>query len=144
MNHHRIRLRGPWQLTFQGQLQPQSETPKPITIQPPCNLSGFFSVPNSSILLQRKLGRPTSLSSQESVFLVIQKPTFSFTLLWNGAELSQVSPCDQFEFPIKELLKERNLLELKGVIHDPSQILFEEVFLEIRGNSVTQSPTSLP
>lgn len=126
MKHHRIRLRGPWQCTItSSELAPVTQT---ITV--PCLIPEI--VEGTSFRITRKLGRPSTLLAEEQVYLVITKPGYAFNVFWNQKEIGITKVNKDFEHPIKELLLERNLLEMEGFATQSRAFLFEETFLEIR------------
>ena len=126
MNHHRIRLRGPWQCT----IAPGDLASKTQTITAPCLIPEIAE--GTSFRIARKLGRPSTLLAEEAVYLVITKPGYGFKVFWNQRELGIIKVDEDFEYPIKELLLERNLLEMEGCATEARTFLFEETFLEIR------------
>jgi len=131
-------LRGPWQcIIAQGDLAPVTQT-----ITAPCLIPEMAE--GTSFRIVRKLGRPSTLNAEEKVYLVITKPGYGFKVFWNQKELGVSKVGEDFETPIKELLLERNLLEMEGCAMQARAFLFEETFLEIRAIIVPQSPTSLP
>jgi len=126
MKHHRIRLRGPWQCT----IAPSDLAPLTQTITAPCLIPEI--VEGTSFRIARKLGRPSTLLAEEEVYLMITKPGYAFNVFWNQKEIGITTVNEDFEYPIKELLLERNILEMEGCATQARAFLFEETFLEIR------------
>ena len=126
MKHHRIRLRGPWQCI----IAPSDLAPITQTITVPCLIPEI--VEGTSFRIARILGRPSTLLAEEGVYLLITKPGYAFNVFWNQKEIGITKVNEDFEFPIKELLLERNLLEMAGCATQVRAFLFEETFLEIR------------
>jgi hypothetical protein len=89
-------------------------------------------VDGTAFQIARKLGRPSTLLAEEAVYLVITKPGYSFNVFWNQKKIGITKVDEDFEYPIKELLLERNLLEMEGCATQARAFLFEETFLEIR------------
>jgi hypothetical protein len=89
-------------------------------------------IEGSRFRIARKLGRPSTLLAEEEVYLVITKPRYAFNVFWNQKEIGITKVDEDFEYPIKELLSERNLLEMDGCATQARAFLFEETFLEIR------------
>lgn len=126
MNHHRIRLRGPWQFSIAtGDFASETQT-----ITAPCLIPEIAE--GTPFRIARKLGRPSTLLAEETVYLVITKPRYGFKVFWNQRELGIIKVDEDFEYPIKGLLLERNLLEMEGYAKEARTFLFEETFLEIR------------
>lgn len=86
----------------------------------------------TSFRIARKLGRPSTLLAEEAIYLVITKPSYAFDVFWNQKKIGITKVDEDFEYPIKELLLERNLLEMEGFATQARAFLFEETFLEIR------------
>lgn len=63
---------------------------------------------------------------------MIKNPGYAFKVFWNQKELGITQADEDFAYPIKELLLERNLLEMEGCATQVRAFLFEETFLEIR------------
>ena len=126
MKHHRIRLRGPWQCV----IAPSDLAPITQTITAPCLIPEI--VDGTAFQIARKLGRPSTLLAEEAVYLMITKPGYSFNVFWNQKKIGITKVDEDFEYPIKELLLERNLLEMEGCATEARAFLFEETFLEIR------------
>jgi len=126
MKHHRIRLRGPWQCI----IAPSDLAPITQNITVPCLIPEI--VEGTSFRIARKLGRPSTLLAEEAVYLMITKPSYAFNVFWNQKEIGITKVNEDFEFPIKELLLERNLLEMEGCATQARAFLFEETLLEIR------------
>ncbi|NBR07451.1 MAG: hypothetical protein EBT92_17045 [Planctomycetes bacterium] len=126
MNHHRIRLRGPWQCT----IAPGDLAPIMQTIIAPCLIPEIAE--GISFRIARKLGRPSTLLAEEAVYLVIKKPGYAFKVFWNQKDLGVTQVHEDFEYPIKEHLLERNHLEMEGFASKVRTFIFEETFLEIR------------
>ncbi len=126
MKHHRIRLRGPWQCV----IAPSDLAPITQTITAPCLIPEI--VDGTAFQIARKLGRPSTLLAEEAVYLMITKPGYSFNVFWNQKKIGITKVDEDFESPIKELLLERNLLEMEGCATEARAFLFEETFLEIR------------
>ena len=126
MKHHRIRLRGPWQCTITlSDLAPITQT---ITV--PCLIPEI--VEGTSFRISRKLGKPSTLLAEEAVYLMITKPGYAFNVFWNQKKIGITKVDEDFEYPIKELLLDRNILEMQGFATQARAFLFEETFLEIR------------
>ncbi len=89
-------------------------------------------VEGTSFRIARKLGRPSTLLAEEAVYLMITKPGYAFNVFWNQKKIGITKVDEDFEYPIKELLLERNLLEMEGCATQARAFLFEETFLEIR------------
>ena len=89
-------------------------------------------VEGTSFRIARKLGRPSTLLAEEAVYLMITKPGYVFKVFWNQKEIGITTVDEDFGYPIKELLLERNLLEMEGCATQARAFLFEETFLEIR------------
>ncbi len=70
--------------------------------------------------------------AEEAVYLVITKPGYAFNVFWNQKEIGITIVDEDFGYPIKELLLERNLLEMEGCATQARAFLFDETFLEIR------------
>lgn len=126
MKHHRIHLRGPWQCS----IAPSDLVPITQTITVPCLIPEI--VEGTSFRITRKLGRPSNLLAEEAIYLVITKPGYAFKVFWNQKEIGLTQADEDFEYPIKEILLERNLLEMEGCATETKSLLFEETFLEIR------------
>ena len=126
MKHHRIRLRGPWQCV----IAPSDLAPITQTITAPCLIPEI--VDGTAFQIARKLGTPSTLLAAEAVYLMITKPGYAFNVFWNQKKIGITKVDEDFEYPIKELLLERNLLEMEGCATQARAFLFEETFLEIR------------
>jgi hypothetical protein len=72
------------------------------------------------------------LLAEEAVYLMITKPGYMFKVFWNQKEIGITTVDEDFEYPIKELLLDRNILEMAGDATQARTFLFEETFLEIR------------
>jgi hypothetical protein len=143
MYPHRIRLRGPWEyeplarsITLpDGTRRYSSEDlPAPGRINMPARwreagLAGFAG----KVRLRRRFGLPRRLDANERVWLTFAGADSVMSICLNGQFLGEHSQASgPFEFPITELLRDRNELVAEIESRDDSGSLWGEVALEIR------------
>ncbi|MCE9528729.1 MAG: hypothetical protein K8R36_22005 [Planctomycetales bacterium] len=107
---HTIRLRGPWELYLPGSEQPlRIEMPATWeTLHALCSAAAPLPSPAR---LVRRFGKPTGLSSQDRLHLVIDSSSADFQLELNGEQLGNI-PISQGSrsFEVTALLNPRNEL----------------------------------
>lgn len=98
---HRIRLRGPWEISAQGSA--------PRTVKLPATWAQAVgdSLP-PSLRCERRFHRPTIMAEFERVWLVIAEPCASFEVALNRQRLERFS--DRAD--VTELLLEANVLTI--------------------------------
>jgi hypothetical protein len=123
MYPHRIRLRGPWELT------PVGERPRRATV--PCHLADPEEA-KTSARLTRKFGYPGRIDADERVWLTLSHLKGSASLTLNGQLLGQVND-GPFEHDITALLRPHNSLE---ILVSGGEV--GEVALEVRATAFLQ------
>ena len=123
---HRIRLRGPWEVTAIG-----NDRATRMTI--PCSWKegGWIGFAGKARHL-RSFGRPRQNDSNERVWLVIASVTGTGTIRLNGLDLGTVNGNQPFQSDITDRLEARNQLEIEVESDGDSGGVTGEVGLEIR------------
>lgn len=103
MYPHRIRLRGPWQGTVEG------DEPRRLTV--PCCLTDW-GLANAPILLSRRFGYPGRIDAQERVWLTLAEVAGTASIKLNGQFLGEVHDAP-FESDVTALLGPRNQVEIQ-------------------------------
>lgn len=118
---HFIRLRGPWELFLPG-------SDRPLRIEMPATWGTLISVATaasplpSPARLVRRFGKPTGLSPQDRLHLVIECTSADFQLELNGQELSNlVSSVGSFSWEVTPLVNPRNELVILLPIPSPKK-----------------------
>ena len=129
---HRIRLRGPWEVTAIECTNGATLT-NAIRMTIPCSWrEGGWIGFQGRALHTRAFGKPTGLDGNHSVFLVIESATGSGWVRLNGQNIGEMQEQSMFECDITSLLKPRNLLEIElAADHDGGGVTGEPC-IEIR------------
>jgi hypothetical protein len=116
---HRIRLRGPWQITVNYQ--------SPRTI----SLAGSFPVLDAagSIEWIRTFGRPGRLDAHERLWLYLDSPAARSSLEFNDVPLGIAEPHQPWETDVTPFLREHNRLR---ILQTAPPLGWREVGIEIR------------
>lgn len=127
MYPHRIRLRGPWELT-------SGDTP-PVRVTLPAVWESIRSENQvNGLHLCRRFGSPRELDVYESVWLIVVNQTVIGEWKLNGEQLpANVKPVPHLEIDITRQLRQRNRLELRAERGEPGRPVWDEVGIEIRG-----------
>jgi hypothetical protein len=131
---HHIRLHGPWDVTALEHAD-GTELPPPAKMPVPCSwAAGDWPAFRGRALHARHFGKPTNLSAEERVWLVIEAVTGSGEVRLNGSALGIVSADGAFARDITDLLEPRNRLEIELTCEGEGGGVTGEVRLEIWGN----------
>ena len=133
MTHvHRIRLRGPWEVSA---LESTRGTSLPQSTKMPCPCSwheggwpGFMGRAKHV----RRFGQPGQLDIHEHVWLVVDPCNGELIIELNGTRLSHVPKEAAFEWDITACIAPRNHLMIEVSGNDSTSGLTGEVRLEIR------------
>ena len=101
---HRIHLRGPWQL------EPADGSP-PVTIRMPLDAETLANLHGTARLI-RRFNRPTNLSPNERVFVVLEGWETAARVSVNGVELATA-------LDITDVLTSHNVLTIEVVEFGP-------------------------
>lgn len=132
MSVHRIRLRGPWEVTA---ITPAVGSPVGVSRMPcPCTWKeGGWTGFSGSAGHSRRFGRPRQIDDGERIWLVVDPCTCEqLSIALNGAALGIAIHGTYFEADITERIAERNelMIDLWGKSDECG--LTGEVRLEIR------------
>jgi hypothetical protein len=110
---HRIRLRGPWQVTALECADPRVPLPQPARMHIPCSWAdggwpGFRGRANHA----RSFGRPSGLGANERIRLIIEMVSGVGQARLNQQPIGAVHGDGSFECDVTGLLAVRNLLEI--------------------------------
>jgi hypothetical protein len=131
---HRIRLRGPWDVTPVSRFGPDPSLTPPLQMRLPCRwgeagLRGFAG----RALFVRRFGYPGRIDVFERVWLTLAAVTASAEVSLNGQLLGRGTEAEgPFEFAVTELLRPRNELKVVVEAADDRGGLWGEVALEVR------------
>ncbi len=121
---HRIRLRGPWEVTGIEPARPSTRMTLPCSWREG-GWSGFAGLARHV----RLFGRPRQNETSERVWLVVAGVTGQGRVRLNGEELGTIE--GRFEHDVSDLLQERNRLEIDVRAEGDDGGVTGEVALEI-------------
>ena len=125
---HRIRLRGPWEVTA------LTDTRATVRMTIPCSWKdGGWPGFSGRARHDRSFGQPRQADPRERVWLVIEGISGTGTVRLNEHELGAIAGSSTIQFDITDLLDARNRLQIEIVAADDSGGVTGEVALEIRG-----------
>jgi hypothetical protein len=129
---HRIRLRGPWNVTAidaQAGIAPTES----ITMPCPCSWrEGGWPDFHGRARHRRRFGKPARIDSRERVWLIVEACRGALTIELNGAGLGSTANGVAFESDVTHLLSPRNEVQIDVTGTDDNDGLTGEVRLEIR------------
>jgi len=129
---HRIRLRGPWEVTALEAPSGYALT-GPTRMHCPCSWrDGGWPSFSGRARHTRRFGRPTNLNPQERVWLVIDACNGELTIELNGTPVGAATAGVALATDVTEQLLPRNELQIDVAGKDDRCGLTGEVRLEIR------------
>lgn len=129
MYPHRIRLRGPWELTPIGELPRRLTFPATWTS---AGLPGF----RGRIALERRFGYPGRIDAHERVWLIGAGVVGPAEIYLQGELLGRVD--GQFAFEVTERLRDRNVVEVALAVESGRTALWDDIALEVRATAYLQ------
>src|SRR5690606_21757615 len=140
---HRIRLRGPWEYAWRGEID-RGEPPAPPGDGPagraamPARWVDLFGLRAGTARFRRLFHRPTNLDSDEALYLVVEGISGTATLALDGQLLGTISDHSASgTFDVTALVRPNSELTI-DLTHNPRtggdqpQGVWETVALEIR------------
>jgi hypothetical protein len=127
MYPHRIRLRGPWDMTAAGQAPKRVAFP---TTWAAVDLPDYVG----QVTFERRFGYPGRIDAHERVWLVGHGMAIPATIDFQGERLGVVT-ASRFAFDVTQRLRERNLLKLTLEIVAGRAGLWDDIALEVRATA---------
>ena len=128
MYPHRIRLRGPWEVTA-SEFGPLGRAHLPAGWS---NLN--LGEGSGRATVRRRFGYPGRINANERVFLIGEGLKAAVPLRLNGHAIGVGGP-DRFAFDVTGSLEPRNVLEIDVEAGPGRAILWEDIALEIRATA---------
>lgn len=125
MYPYRIRLRGPWEAE-------PLEPPGPIhRVTLPARFGECGLGECRRVLFRRRFGRPRSLDEHERIWLIGERVSGRAIIRLNGRLIGEIDNA-AFQFPVTEVIGERNELAFELAGSGPDTGLWGDIALEIR------------